>query len=430
MRFRLALLLITSFIPTLFGPMTPASASDPLPRATPESVGLSAARLARIGEVLNADIAQGKLPGAVLAIARRGKLAYLEAFGFRDKAAGAPMTTDAIFSIASMTKPMTTVGALMLVEQSRLLLNDPVAKYLPPIGKMPVAVMRTGLDGQTTIETAPPKRQMTVQDLMRHTSGLTYGGRGNTAVHKLYPGSSGSASAEYTANEFIQKLSTVPLLHEPGTVWEYSFSVDVLGVVVETLSESTLGQYLGEKLFKPLGMTDTGFVVPADKVSRYARALPNDPDTGKPQSMLDSTKARKLECGGGCAVSTASDYVRFAQMLLNKGELDGKRILARKTVELMTSDHLTPEIKNNVAAVDGNRTGYGFGLGLAVRKQDGISPLMGSAGDYSWGGAYGTNFWVDPREQLVVVFLAHTPGAARLHYRQVINTLVMQALAD
>lgn len=414
----------------LLSVMTPASAADPLPRAAPETVGFSAERLARIGEVVRADVERGQLPGMVVAVARRGKLAYFEAIGFRDKAAGVPMTTDTIFSIASMTKPMTSVAALMLYEQSRLLVNDPVGKYLRPLANMPVADLSGGDAAQGQIATVPANRPMTVQDLLRHTSGLTYGGRGTTAVHKIYPASSSSSATTMTGNELIAKLGTLPLLYQPGTVWDYSLSVDVLGLLVEALSEQTLGQYLQERVFKPLRMVDTGFLIPPDKVGRYAKALPNDPDTGKPQFVLDSTKPLKFECGGGCAASTAGDYIRFAQMLLNKGELDGARILSRKTVELMTADHLAPEVKNTIAQVDASRAGYSFGLGVAVRKGAGLSPLMGSAGDFSWGGAYGTNFWVDPKEELAVVFMAHAPGPIRVHYRQVINALVLSALAD
>ncbi len=406
----------------------PAIAADPLLRAAPGDVGLSAQALARIGEVLRADVDKGRIPGAVVAIARRGKLAYFEAFGFRDKAAGVAMTTDTIFSIASMTKPMTSVGALMLFEEGRLVLGDPIGKYLPPLADRQVAVLPEG--GATEIKTVAATRQPTVQDLMRHTSGLVYGGRGTTAVHKLYPASSATSGSSMTGHEFIAKLGTLPLLHQPGMVWDYSLSVDVLGQVIESLNEQTLGQYLQEQLFKPLGMADTGFLIPAEKVSRYAKALPVDPDTGQPQTVLDSTKPLKFECGGGCASSTAGDYLRFAQMLLNKGALDGQRILGRKTVELMTSDHLAPEVQNNIAAVDASRVGYGFGLGVAVRKGPGVSPLEGSTGDYSWGGAYGTNFWVDPKEELVVVFMAHAPGPIRVHYRQALSALVGQAIAD
>lgn len=408
----------------------PALAADPLPRVKPEAVGLSSARLERIGAALKADVAAGRMPGAVVAIARRGKLAYFEAVGFRDKATGAPMTTDAIFSIASMTKPMTTVGALTLTEEAWLLLNDPVGKYLPPLANRQVAVLRTDAAGKTTIETVPALRQPTIQDLMRHTAGLLYGGRGTTALHKLYPASSSASATTLSGAEFIDTLAKLPLMYQPGTVWDYSLAVDVLGQAVEHVSGKSLGSYLQERLWKPLGMVDTGFLIPPDKVGRYAKALPADPETGKPQTVLDNTKPLKFECGGGCAYSTAGDYVRFAQMLLNKGQLDGVRILGRKTVEEMTSDHLGPEIRNLIGNVDATRVGYGFGLGLAVRKETGVSPLIGSTGDYSWGGAYGTNFWVDPKEELVVVFMAHVPGAIRVHYRQVINVLVEEAIAD
>jgi CubicO group peptidase (beta-lactamase class C family) len=316
----------------------PAAATDPLPRAKPESVGMSSAGLARIGEVLRADIERGRIPGAVVAIARKGKLVYFDAFGYRDKAASVPMTTNTIFSIASMTKPMVTVGALQLYEQGRLSFDDPVSNYLPQFAKMQIA--RMDPTGQAIIDTVPAARQITIQDIMRHTSGIIYGGRGSTAVHKLYPASSSAAAVSMTSVEFLDTLGSLPLMYQPGTVWDYGFSIDVLGLVVESITNQTLGQYLQESLFKPLGMSDTGFVVPADKVNRYAKELPNDPDTGKPQSLLDLTKPTKFECGGGCAVSTASDYLRFAQMLLNHGKIGSKQILSRKTVEFMTADQL------------------------------------------------------------------------------------------
>ena len=403
----------------------PVAAADPQPRAEPETVGMSSARLARIGEVLRADIERGRIPGAVLAIARKGKIVYFEAFGYRDKAAGVPMTTDTIFSIASMTKPMVTVGALQLYEQGRVLIDDPVSKYLPQFANMQVARMDAA--EQAILDTAPAARQITIQDLMRHTSGIIYGGRGSTAVHKLYPASS-AAVISMTSAEFLDKLGSLPLLYQPGTVWEYGFSTDVLGLVVESITNQTLGKYLQETLFKPLGMSDTGFLVPADNVSRYAKALPNDPDTGKPQSLVDLTKPTKFECGGGCAVSTAGDYLRFAQMLLDQGKLDGERILSRKTVEFMTADQLGPGVKNLIGNADPTRAGYGFGLGLAVRRTEGIVRMMGSVGDFTWPGAYGTNWWADPKEELAVVFMAHSPGPIRWHYRQLINTLVLQAL--
>ena len=405
----------------------PALAADPLPRAKPEAVGMSSARLARIGTALRADIDNGRMPGAVVAIARKGKLVYFEAFGYLDKDAGTKMTTDAIFSIASMTKPMTGVAALMLYEDGSLLIKDPVASYLPQIGKMPVAVMRKDAAGQTVVETVPVTRPMQIHDLMRHTSGLIYGGRGDTAVHKMYPASSGTSGRTMTSAEFLDKLGTIPLMYQPGSTWEYGLSIDVLGLVVERVSGQTLGQYLQQRVFKPLGMVDSGFIVPPEKLKRYAKALPIDPETGKPQSVLDSTMPLKFECGGGCAVSTAADYIRFAQMLQNRGSLGKARILAPRTVEYMTSDHMGPEIQNNVARTASTLEGWGFGLTVAVRRETGMSTIMGAPGDFTWGGAYGTNFWVDPKDELSVVFMAHVPGEIRNHYRQLINALVLQS---
>jgi CubicO group peptidase (beta-lactamase class C family) len=406
----------------------PAHSADPPPRAAPETVGFSAERLARIASVLNADIEAGKLPGAVVAIVRKDRLVYFEAFGFRDKAAGVRMTTDTIFSIASMTKPMTTVGALMLTEQGGLEIGDPLARYLPQFAKMNVALRDDS--GQTITGTVPAARPITIQDLMRHTSGLIYGGRGTSAVHKLYPSGSASAAAELTGAEFLDKLAGLPLLYQPGTVWDYGFGLDVLGLVVERQAKQPLDAYLGQHLFQPLGMVDTGFLVPPDKAARYAKALPVDPETGKPQSLTDATQPTKFACGGGCAVSTASDYLRFALMLMHGGALGETRILGRKTVEYMLADQLGPDIKNLIVNADPTRADYGFGLGLAVRQTEGRVRLMGSVGDFSWPGASGTNWWVDPKEQLAVVFMAHSPGTIRWHYREVINALVYQALAD
>ena len=405
--------------------------AEPLPPATPASVGLSAERLELIGNVLRSEIEGKRIPGAVVAIARRGKLAYFEAFGHRDPATGTPMTTDSLFSIASMTKPMATVAALMLYEQGKLLIDDPVAKHLPPIGKMQVAVKAVeSASGPPQVETEPPKRAMTIQDLMRHTSGLTYGARGSSLVHKMHPPSSSRSAAAMTGAEFIETLGGLPLIHQPGRVWEYSVSTDVLGLVVEAVAKQSLGAFLQDRLWKPLGMDDTGFVIPEGKRARYAKAFPNDPLTGKPQSVLDSTKPTKFECGGGCAYSAPGDYIRFAQMLLNGGALGDARILSRKTVEYMTADHLGPEVASNVALTDPSRAGYGFGLGVAVRKDTGIAGVTGSKGDYNWGGAFGTYFWVDPKEELAVVFMAHAPGPIRTHYRALMKTLVVQAIVD
>ncbi|HEX2438354.1 MAG TPA: serine hydrolase domain-containing protein [Methylomirabilota bacterium] len=405
-----------------------AAGAAELTAAKPEEVGLSSARLARITETLKADVERGRIPGAVVVIARRGRIAYAEAVGFRDKLASAPMTLDAIFRIASMTKPMVSVAAMMLYEDGKLFVSDPVSKYIPEIGKMQVGAERIDpMSGKSVVALTPPDREMTVQDLLRHTSGLTYGNRGTTAIHKAYPLSSSAAAREVTSKEFIERVAKAPLLFSPGTHWEYSFSTDVLGRVVEVTSGQSLGQFLSERLFQPLKMADTGFWVPAAKQARIAQPLATDPETGKPVTVPDVTVPAKFECGGGCAVATAGDYLRFAQMMLNRGSLDGTRILGRKTVEYMTSDHLGT-VTGAGDYLPGS--GYGFGLGFAVRRETGLAALTGSAGDYNWGGAYGTAFWIDPREQLVVVAMTQAPGAIRVHYRQLLKSFVLQAITD
>jgi len=400
-----------------------------LPRAKPEEVGLSSERLARIGETLKADIEAGRIPGAVIAIARHGKLVALDAYGWRDKAAGVAMTTDTIFNIASMTKPMTTVGALMLYERGKLLIDDPLAKYFPKFATMRVAARDAA--GEPTAETVPANRPVTIQDLMRHTSGLIYGGRGNTLVHKMYPASSTEAAREYDGAAFMDKLAALPLLYQPATVWDYGFGLDVLGLTIESITKQSLGQYLQANLFTPLGMTDTGFSISADKASRYAKPLPVDPDTGKPQARSpELTQPIKFECGGGCAASTASDYLRFAMMLMNGGRAGEARLLGRKTVDYMLSDQLGANIRNLVGNADPTRADYGFGLGVAVRTTPGVVRMMGSVGQFSWPGASGTDWWVDPREELAVVYMSAAPGPIRWHYRQLINALVYQAIVE
>jgi CubicO group peptidase (beta-lactamase class C family) len=406
-----------------------AFAEDPLPRAKPEDVGLSSERLARIGATLKADIDAGRIPGAVIAIARHGKLVALDAYGWRDKAAGVPMTTDTIFNIASMTKPMTTVGALMLYEQGKILIDDPLSKYFPKFANMRVAARDA--NGEPTAETVPANRLITIQDLMRHTSGIVYGGRGNTLVHKMYPAGSGDASRDYDGAAFLDKLASLPLLYQPATVWDYGFGLDITGLIIEKISKQTLGQYLQANLFTPLGMTDTGFSIPPDKAARYAKPLPADPDTGKPQARSpELTEPLKFECGGGCAASTASDYLRFATMLMNRGRSGETNLLGRKTVDYMLSDQLGPNIKNLIGNADPTRADYGFGLGLAVRQTPGVVRMMGSVGQFSWPGASGTDWWVDPKEELVVVYLSAAPGPLRWHYRQKINALVYQAIVE
>ena len=396
-----------------------------LPHAEPESVGLSSARLRRIGEALRREVADGQIPGAVVGIMRGGKLAHLEAVGYRDAAAREPLGTDAIFSVASMTKPMTSVAAMLLVEEGRLLLGDQVAKYLPPL-----AALKVAQDGGR-VEGRAPKRAPTIQDLLRHTSGLTYSERGSTPAHKAYPGSSIVAAERMDKADVIAALAKAPLLFDPGSDWEYGFSSDMLGFVVEAVAGMPLGDFLAQRLWSPLGMGDTGFALPAAKRARYALALAKDPLTGdaNPSIHHATDKSQRWHSGGGGAVSTAGDYLRFCEMLRSGGRLGSADILGRGTVGLMTADHLPASFVSKIAdAMDPAASGYGFGLGFAVRRQHGIAAMAGSAGDFYWSGVYGTYFWVDPREQLSVVFLAAAPGLIRLRYRQMLRNLVYQAL--
>ena len=403
--------------------------SEILPRTDPETVGMSSARLARILPALNTEIAAGRLPGAVIAIARHGKLVFHEAVGHLGPDKSVPMPRDAIFAIASMTKPVTGVAALMLWEEGLLGLGDPVERHLPKLRDRRVAVLNDRvLAGQGPIETVPARRPITMLDLMRHTSGLTYGGRGTTAVHALYPASSNAAGASLDSAGFVERLATVPLLYQPGTVWEYGLSIDVIGMVVEAISGMSLGAFLKQRLFDPLGMADTGFQVPTDKVSRLARPLPRDPDTDAPQSVPDRTKALRFECGGGGLAASALDYLRFAQMLLGGGVLGDTRILGRKTVESMRTSRMTPDIENRIAELSPDSEGYGFGLTVAVRERSGT--LMGSLGEFYWNGAWGTLWWADPVEDLAAVFMIQVPGEQRRQFRPMINALVYQALIN
>jgi len=401
------------------------SKTTPLPRAEPQALGFATDRLPRIAAALNAEIAANALPGAVLMIARRGKLGYCENFGHINPATRAAMPVDAIFSIASMTKPLVTVGALMLCEEGRLAVNEAVGNYLPQLAHMQVNPPHC--DGSTGAPTVAPDRQMTIEDLMRHTAGLSYG-RGNAPLYRRYPVSSDSASTRWSGADFLDQLAALPLHYQPGSKWEYSFGLDVLGLVIEVVSGMPLGRYLEERVFQPLGMRDTAFTVPPGKIDRYAKALPVDPVTGEAQMLRDGTTPHKFDCGGGCAVSTAADYLRFAQMLLNGGELDGVRILSRKSVEYMTADHLGPEVDLSKLNDYPNIRGYGFGLGVAVRRSAGRGGMPSSAGEFHWAGSTGTYFWVDPAEALVVVFMAHAPGTIRYYHRQMLHALVLQAL--
>ena len=361
------------------------------------------------------------IPGAVVLIARGGRIAHAEAFGWRDREAKGPMELDAIFRIASMTKPLTSVAAMILAEEGKLQIAAPVAEYLPELAERTVGAERV-----------PAKRTMTVQDLLRHTSGLTYAAFGDSAVQMIWRDAQ-LMMQDQTNAELVTKLAPLPLMFEPGTTWEYSMSTDVLGRVVEVVSGQDLAEFIDARICRPLALRDTGFAATGDRAARVAEPQ-SDPATGARPPMRNVANPGRWASGGGGAVSTAADYLRFCQMLLNGGELDGTRILAPKTVALMSSDHLPPGCNYGETArprfgalAPVPEMGYGFGLGFAVRTDAGRCPLPGSVGEYFWGGVLGTSFWIDPVEELVVVAMMVAPEQ-RLYYRHLLRPLVYGAL--
>ena len=396
----------------------------PLPLSSTPGQGFTPDGLKRIDAFFADQIARNNMPGAVLAVAKNGKLAIYKPYGYLDKASNKPMTTDAIFNLASMTKVMATVGGLTFYEEGKLPLNAPISNWLPQFKDMKVG--KVDADGNLT--TVPAKNQITIQDLMRHTNGLTYGGRGATPVHKFYPAGSAPAAMQYTSSEFIDKIASAPLLYEPGTVWDYGFGLDVLGVIQEKIAGKPLDAVLKERIWNKVGMPNTSFELTEKDRARLAQPLPVDPLTGKPQKVDIHTQRVKFDCGGSCAYSTAGDYIRFGQMLLNGGILEGKRVLGPQTVAFMTSNHLNKDIKNNVGATEPGRVGYGFGLGVAVRMDRGLSSINGNVGDFTWNGAYGTVFWADPKEQMVVVMMGVAPGEIRKIHREQLNAVIYGAL--
>ena len=394
--------------------------AQPLPTASrPEDVGFSSQRLQRTSGVLNADVEAKRLPGAVLLIARDGKIAFYDSVGYQNRASQTPMRKDSIFRIASMSKPITTVAAMILAEENKLDVAAPVAQYLPEFKDVKV-----GTEG------VAPKRPMTVQDLMRHTSGLTYGIFGNSPVDQMYRKADIFNAKSLEA--MVKAIAGLPLLHQPGEYWEYSVSTDVLGRVVEVASGMDLDGFVRERITGPLKMNDTGFWVKPPAASRLAR-----PDGEPNGAFAAETEKPALLSGGGGMLSTAGDYARFCQMLLNGGILDGVRVLAPKTVALMTSDQLpaTTERHTPVAISLGAfgpvpEMGTSFGLGFAIRTDAGRNPLPGSPGDFSWGGITGTLFWVDPQARLVAVLMAQTPRPnLNMIWRQT-RTMVYQAMTN
>jgi len=431
LRHVLRTILFGAALVALLTPIAVGAQQPPLPTAPPDTQGMSAARLARLNGAFKKEIEDKKVPGVVMMIARKGKLVFTSAQGLRDPRGADPMRLDTIFRIYSMTKPMASVATMILVEDGTVQLTDPVSKWLPAFKDMKVST--TGGD-------VPAQRPMTIQDLLRHTAGLPYGELTQNAAVKdalaqaglFKPGVIDFDIRDMTAAEQVERLGKIPLIHQPGTTWEYSLASDVLGRVVEAASGKRLGDFMGERLFKPLKMSDTAFWVPETKITRVAEPFEKDPLASTPIKLIEVAKQPANDSGGAGAMSTAGDYLRFAQMLANGGVLDGQRVLSRTTVRLMTSDHLgsrIPLAANLGGSVLGAST-YTFGLGFAVRPSDGIAPIPGSAGDFNWGGYAGTIFWVDPKEQLAAVFMVQSAGALRAYHRNLFRQLVYQAIVD
>ena len=402
----------------------------PIPRqeqtltyALPEEVGISSEKSNLLVNELKLRVTQGELPGAVLMVVRNHKIVIHEPIGFRDRIEQSDMQKDSIFRIASMTKPIVSICALQLMEQGKLSLEDPVSKFLPEFANIQVGVETTNLSGEKELSLVPPIKKMTIQDLMRHTSGLTYGWVKTALIDQLYE-SNQIMNLDQTLEEQVKKLATLPLKHQPGTTWEYGLSTDVLGRVIEVIAEESLDHILQRYIFEPLQMIDTQFGFDSQKLHRVAESQIN-PETGKRfLNLATSIKPKKLSGGGGLT-STAMDYAKFCQMILNDGELYGKRIISRKSLELMVANHL-PDQTNfpastlyewGAAMPSPSHFGTGFGLGFQVRLEAGRNPLPGSVGDLTWMGIWGTSFVIDPKEKLILILLTQQPNKLIEHHR-------------
>jgi len=404
-----------------------AASAQSLRPGSPDSVGLSAERLERLSDALEAYVENGQLAGSVTLVARRGRIAYFEAFGDRDREANAPMQTDSIFRIASQSKAIVSVAAMTFVEEGKLLLTDPVGKYLPEFVETKVAVSQEGSTGYDVVKA---RRPITVRDLLTHTSGFGYG---NGVGGDLWTaaGQTGYyfADKDETIRDSVRRIASLPAHAQPGTTWIYGYNTDILGALVEVVAGKPLDQVLRERIFEPLGMRDTEFYLSPGRENRLSAVYSrNDGRLERAPSPGDSVGQghyvdgpRKNFSGGAGLLSTATDYARFLQMMLNGGALDGRRILSRKTVELMTTSHLGDIAYN---------PGQGFGLGFYVVEDVGARGSSGSAGEFGWGGAYHTTYWVDPREELVVVHLTQLVPAGDVDDQAKVRALVYQAIAD
>ncbi|MGJ5043891.1 MULTISPECIES: serine hydrolase domain-containing protein [unclassified Bradyrhizobium] len=394
------------------------SLTPPLPDDRPEALGLSQARLQRASDAFKREADKGTIPGATLLVGRRGRIGWFDAIGRQAPDADTPMRPDSIFRIFSMTKPIVSLGIMMLVEDGELLLSDPVAKFIPEFGEQKVGVETGG-----KLELVPVAQPMTVQDLLRHTSGLAYEHTGTGSVHQLYQ-QSRVRSRKITNAEHATIVAGLPLICQPGAEFNYSRSTDILGRIIEVVSGQTLGPFLSERILEPLGMKETGFSTAEANAGRLAEPFAKDPWTGEAVNLFKMTEQPLMESGGGGLVATTMDYARFCAMLLGKGSLDGTRLVGRKTLELMASDHLGPHVKTQGTLLS---PGHGFGLGFAVRREAGIAPFPGSPGTFFWSGIAGTFFWIDPKEELFCVFMAQAPGQ-RDYLRTLVRDVVYAAV--
>jgi CubicO group peptidase (beta-lactamase class C family) len=394
-------------------PQTPS-----LPHAKPESIGLSSARLQRMSDIFKREIDKGTLPGATVMVARRGQIGWFDALGKQSPTSAAPMAHDTLFRIFSMTKPIVSIGIMMLLEDGHFILNDPVAKFIPEF-----ADQKVGVENNGKLDLVPLKRPMTIQDLLRHTSGITYDHTGNSLVQQQYQ-QSRLRSRKITNAEHAAIVASLPLVCQPGAEWNYSRSTDILGRIIEVVSGKSLSAFLTERILAPLQMTETAFHAAEENASRLAEPFPTDPWNGDKVQLFNMLEKPAMESGGGGLVSTTMDYARFSQMLLNGGTLDGIRIVGRKTLQLMASDHLGPHVK---VASPLMPPGHGFGLGFAVRTHQGMAPFSGSAGQFFWSGMAGTFFFIDPAEDLFTVFMMQGPGQ-REYLRSILRDGVYAAV--
>jgi CubicO group peptidase (beta-lactamase class C family) len=395
-----------------------APQTPPLPQAKPESLGLSPVRLQRMSDAFKRDIDKGTTPGVTMMVARRGQIGWFDALGRQNPASPAPMAHNTLFRIFSMTKPIVSVGIMMLLEEGTFLLNDPIAKYIPEFSEQKVGVENNG-----RLELVPPRRPITIQDLLRHTSGIAYEHTGNGLVQQLYQ-QSRVRSRKISNAEHAALVASMPLMSQPGAAWNYSRSTDILGRLIEVVSGKTLGAFLTERILAPLQMAETAFHTGPENADRLAEPFPVDPWSGEKVQLFDMLETPVMESGGGGLVSTTMDYARFCQMLLNGGVLDGNRIIGRKTLQLMASNHLDPSVKLESHLVP---AGHSFGLGFAVRTLEGMAPFAGSVGQFFWSGMAGTFFWIDPKEELFAVFMSQGPGQ-REHFRSLVRSLVYAAV--